>query len=184
MQETKQKVYRRAALTLHELAELDREKVLSRLDPAWRQSLMPMLDELTALGIPQGRKWASSSEELPSNQNRNEVSKSASIDFLTVLDSLSARDAALILREQSQETIVLILHIASWSWKADALDLLEGKQGDEVREKLSVYHSLPPKLVSFLAHQMHSRWCKLQKLRPPAMETKNAVSLLWYRRFF
>jgi hypothetical protein len=168
---------RHAALTLHELPPADRAKVLSRLDPERQALLQPLLDELIALGIPQGRKWIS--RQATESKALDEADAAPST--LEQLHWLDADDAMLLLKHQSNESITIVLLAVEWPWRAEVLEKLPVEVRDQIKAQLIRCPTLPARLAHFVIDRLQSQLEQLPK-RSSVAVTKS-VHRPWYRRF-
>lgn len=103
---------RRAALTLHALAEADRAWVLAGLSAPQRQVLDPLLGELRALGIPQDRSALAA------------VAPNGAITEFATLDGEGVAALAGVLEPEPLELTRILLAIHPWSWRAELLHRL------------------------------------------------------------
>ena len=97
---------RQAALLLHGLPAAVRQQVLARLSAPEALRLRPLLDELSALGIPTTR--VASIEE-----PRSAVERAKQLRPEAVLQAL---------RHRPPETVALLLRAVDWPWKREVIN--------------------------------------------------------------
>ena len=144
---------RRAALTLHAMAEPDRDWVLSGLDAGQRDILQPLLAELRSLGIPEGAGL----EPLPdAAQPAGSPATRPPDDWLRTLDGQGVTALAQVLSSEPPQVAQTLLALDDWPWGAR---LLQALAGGAVRLEHSAPASPPsPRLGRELAALLHLRW--------------------------
>lgn len=142
---------RKAALALHALAPHDLQRVWSRLDAGQHEALGPLLEELSSLGIPKGRKWLDPDEDDAAQQ-------SALIDEVrrcrAVVWGVRAEQVLPVLTAQSLDTAVTVMRIAKWPWLDDAVEAWPPEQRHTVRQRLEQAATVPDKLADHLLQSM------------------------------
>ncbi|MGC7406526.1 hypothetical protein ACPWR0_23275 [Pandoraea pneumonica] len=103
---------RHAALTLHAMHPDDRQWALHALDGQQRDALMPLLDELRELGIPQDPTLLSSLSE-PDTVRPVPPAGQDGID----LDAMPADVVTAVLRSEPVRYVELLLGLHPWAWR-------------------------------------------------------------------
>lgn len=103
---------RHAALTLHAMHPDDRQWALHALDGQQRDSLMPLLDELRELGIPQDPTLLSSLSE-PDTVRPVPPAGQDGID----LDAMPPDVVIAVLRSEPARYVELLLDLHPWAWR-------------------------------------------------------------------
>lgn len=139
---------RKAALTLHALPAKDMRKVWERLDESERVALSPLLDELSSLGIPNGRPWVDSDGVLPDGD-------AAQADPRMAIRAWGSAQALAALTTQSVDTVATVMRIESWPWQAEVLDAWPAEQRHALRTRLEAAAcNVPPRLAEALLRRM------------------------------
>lgn len=137
---------RRAALTVHALAEQDRQWLMAQLTPDEAARLQPLLNELNQLGIPRevgligqllqdASHVGTASSQVPPlhidesvDSNRQFVDHDPAANELGALDQAEASDLARMLRHEPPMLVAHLLHMRHWPWAADLLDHMDVSQ--------------------------------------------------------
>lgn len=144
---------RRAALTLHAMAEPDRDWVLSGLDASQRKILQPLLAELRGLGIPEDLGVA----HLPDGAEPAVIPAPRSHDhWLRTLDDQGVKALAQVLSSEPPQVARTLLALDDWPWGAR---LLQALGGDAVCPEQSAPAAKPSvRLGRELAALLQFRW--------------------------
>lgn len=170
---------RMAALALHALSAKDLPRVWARLDEATRSTLSPLLDELKELGIPKGREWLACEEQAEAAVTPALHDEGA---LRTKAWRLRPRQVLSSLSEQSLDTVVCVLQIAPWPWRAEVISNWPPEQRHALRDRLEVQQQVPARLADQMLRLLLSA-CQIQ----PAASTQEAMAHTvrrpWYRGF-
>lgn len=113
--------YRRAALCLHALSDVDRDWVLAQLSESHRASLRPLLDELVELGLPRASAelaWDDSALDGPVDVP----------GYVAPINAASADTVFRLLQREHGAAIALILEYYPWQWREAVIKRLEAKR--------------------------------------------------------
>lgn len=120
---------RHAALMVHGMAEADRSWLLSRLAPAEREALQPLLEELQDLGIPRDPTLA---REFPPMRTTPVTIEAPHLDVMDQASRLSPPVVVAVLRDEPHELVRRIVALRSWPWR-DAVNTALGFAHEEPR---------------------------------------------------
>jgi hypothetical protein len=147
---------RRAALALHALNEVDRQRVWTRLSGAQHALLSPLLQELVSLGIPKGHQWLSDSEGVleaaPGVKARAHEPTAKSLIW-----GLSADQVINLLAGQSLDTAAAIVSADAWPWKPTLLDRWPAEQRHALNERLKNPFQPSARFIEQLLRELSSR---------------------------
>ena len=109
--------FKKVALHLHGLSDVDCQWLMSRLPERHRVRLLEMLDELKSLGIPKEPGLLASIEVEQAHTN-NEAMHNAkeSPEYIQNLDSASAEHICNVLSKEHDNVIAIILASHDWNW--------------------------------------------------------------------
>jgi hypothetical protein len=150
---------RQAALLLHALSPSDRAWLLAQLPSAQRAQLMPLVDELQALGIPQDlelvEQTLTTREHEPAGMH---IQKSDAVidtllppseQLLSQLDSEGCAKLADLLRDEPPMLIARLLLQGPWAWEEQLLKHFGALQRKQIEECRSHHGSeIQPGLLS------------------------------------
>lgn len=158
---------RRAALAVHALADVDRQWMLAQLPPARRDLLVPLLEELQALGIPADPRMLDdvvhavgadpAPAPAPARPERDDFTLQRQ-----ALARLDAARAAALLRGEPPGLVAQLLEIQRWPWREALLEQLgpvKKRRIEEAQEGLRRrLGSRPPEaLQRVLVASLHRR---------------------------
>jgi hypothetical protein len=165
---------RRAALTLHALAEPDREWVLAGLDAGSRDILRALLVELRGLGIPSDAELAQVDDAARAAVPPAAITPDG---WLRSLDDQGVKALAQVLSAEPPQVTGTLVALADWPWRARLLEAL----GDRARLEPSVTPGAPAaRLGRELAALLQVRWQEaLAGLPSPEPERATSVRAWW-----
>jgi len=149
---------RQAALLLHGLPPATRLQVIAKLNPAQSKRLLPLLDELTELGVTQslGERMQQLAPSGNSNEKRT-VRERAEL--------LHAEDVARCLQSCSPATVALLLRGNDWPWQEPVLGLIANQI--EVRNLLRAQSAaIAPAVLTALCERLCLEADRLATVRP------------------
>lgn len=119
--------YKKAALSLRELAARDREWLLKRLPNTHQVELRKMLAELDEIGIPKGQRWLSEleSEEAKNNED-DESTPNLDANLVDSLTTAEAKQIKRVLAKEPDAVVAIILAGGEWPWSKDLLSSYKG----------------------------------------------------------
>lgn len=167
---------RRAALLLHTLPVADRRALLARFDPHESALLETLLQELSALGIPQDRALLEQTiKALPADHAG--VPGSGTTDLIACLQAADPSELAHALTGETGEVIAKLLSCAQWRWAGDFLAALDPFKRRQVQALLHDCGPVPPHLCDAL---LRGVWHVLREscLCPPQQLARSG---LWSR---
>ncbi|MDO9005738.1 MAG: hypothetical protein Q7V20_20020 [Aquabacterium sp.] len=129
---------RKAALLLHSLPGPARQEVLARLDDARRDTLVSLLDELQALGIPTGHAW------VDLNSSAGDAGPHQAVW------NLGSAQATALLAGQSLETVAGVLGLAAWPWAAELLSQWPAEQRSQLKSLAASPRAMPTPVAESL----------------------------------
>lgn len=173
---------RQAALTLHALSQDDRGRVWSRLDPAKRSLLEPLLTELKDLGVPAGQAWVD--VDAPASKPDSEAAPD--LDKLVRSARRLRADAALqALSTQSLDTASCVLAWAPWPWRDAVLRNWSPENRHSLSQRVQerAVTSASPFVMATLLHSLLRDARALSSL-PPARPVEMGAQGNWFNRLF
>lgn len=155
---------RRAALLLHAMTSDDRTWVLKSLPDAARQTLIPLLRELEALGLECDAGFFSMVEGSTQTASaEGSTVPTGDIDdesYLLALDEAGVLRLASLLRPEPASVVTRLLGIRAWPWQPKLLQALDEptrRQVSEVRTMESSAIGCPPALRMAIMRTLRSR---------------------------
>lgn len=133
---------KRAALTLHSLADSDREWVLSQLPDGQSDALRALVDELRALGFPRDVHLATPPAE-PEAKPAAERAPPA----VGKLDQASPKALYQVLRDESPVLVSALLEYRGWRWSRGLLRRFKRSERRVIAEQLKGASSSSTKRV-------------------------------------
>ena len=145
---------RQAALLLHGMQPTERQKVIARLDTAESSRLIPLLAELTELGLPPAR--AEDVHRLVMDTAPEQTTEERGQTPLERAGRLSAEEVVLALESCAPATASQLLSAGEWAWKASVLDRMSEPSRAAVLECL---RKDPPSLAPAALQALCARLC-------------------------
>lgn len=156
---------RQAALLLHSLPEMARQRVLARLPEPDLSALRESLKELQALGIPAGQEWVN---DVPKAQaDRGERGSESR------MSRLSGPVALLAMQEQSVEAVAALLRGQSTPWATFVQDNWPVESRHRLRALLDERATLPESVLSMLRRSFE---CRVQEIEASARRSAGRQS--------
>lgn len=131
---------RRAALALHALDAADQARVLAMLEPAQRELLAPVLQELRELGIP--AQVPEAEPQAPAGPEPVSAEQQLAL--------LPAAAVAPVLGGLTPSTAGALLRIADWRWAEPALAALPAPQRQAARAQQVLMPTPGPRMAQAL----------------------------------
>jgi hypothetical protein len=156
---------RRAALLLHGMQPTEQQKVIARLDAAESSRLIPLLAELTELGLPPAR--AEEVHRLVMDTAPGQTTDERGQTPLERAGRLNAEEVALALDSCAPATVARLLGAGEWAWKASVL----GRMSEAPRAAVLEYlrKDLPP-LAPMALQALCARLCTQAAQLPSPFE--------------
>ena len=162
---------RRAALAVHALGPQDRAWLLGRLPPAQRERLVPLLEELQALGIPPRRDLLDEAvlrretQRAAVNVEVQEAPAAAPrlgyVQQRAALAHVDASAVAKLLQNEPPGLIAQLLEVQAWPWRQAVLEQLGAVKRRRVEELLDgLRRQVRPKAPEALQRALVAGLCK------------------------
>lgn len=184
---------RQAALMLHGLPAAAGRQVLARLTPAEQRRLQPLLDELSAMGVPAASASSPADPSAGAEGIEHRAAESSAAPGLSAKERAAALDADVIercLRPCAAITAARLLQADVWPWRDRVLDLMPQPRRAAVCDAMRG-HSVA------LAPAVLATWCEclceqaqdlqqhdLRARRRPgqsARQSRSRIGALWDR---
>ena len=133
---------KRAALTLHSLADSDREWVLSQLPDAQSDALRALIEELQGLGFPQDVSLAS-----PPAEPKARPAVESTPPAVSKLDQATPKALFRVLQGESPVFVSTLLEYRGWRWSRGLLRRFKRSERRAIGEQLNGASSSTTKRV-------------------------------------
>lgn len=133
---------KRAALTLHSLADSDREWVLSQLPDAQSDALRALVDELRALGFPQDVNLAT-----PPAEPKAAPPVASTPPAVGKLEQATPKALYRVLQDESPALVSTLLEYRGWRWSRGLLRRFKRSERRVITEQLNSASSSSTKRV-------------------------------------
>jgi hypothetical protein len=137
---------RQAALLLHGLPPATRLQVIAKLNEAESKRLVPLLDELTELGVTQSLGERMKQLTPPAHSDGKRTAQERA-------ELLGAESVALCLQSCSPATVALLIRSNDWPWREQVLGLIANQI--EVRNLLRAHSTaIAPAVLTALCERL------------------------------
>lgn len=145
---------RSAALSLHGLHWRDRQWLLRRLLPAWRQRLRGLLGELRSLGV---EPALAGGQDLPPSLASNGLDAGS----LALIDQAAPEHLRRLLAQQPESVQALVLCLHDWRWRKAVWEGWSWLHRRRLHEQIACAGQLRPALAEALLHALAESLCAL-----------------------
>ncbi len=172
------RVYKQAALHLHGLNEADRQWLLDQLPVRQRENLLPLLEELNALGIPRERVLLDELNLTGTGTGTGErKAAAAEISYIRYISDRSPTDIAVALNEEADGIVAAVLSVYDWPFQRAYLQSLSAERRCSVQESVNkIQNQLSARVREALLKTLYNRLLALPQTcawsETPAVDNK------------
>lgn len=132
--------YKKAALHIHSLNESDRQWLLGKLPPHQLERILPMLDELKSLGIPQRQELIETVNELavvqPAVDQSPPEEKEPPPEFVGQILPAAPEMLYFFLKNEPPAITAALLLAYDWPWRRAVLDAFDEIDRSAIQEAM------------------------------------------------